>query len=140
MAKRQRIRIKLKSYDHRLLDESAKKIVETELKEKGTPLHAATVIGDTIGDPYKDTSSVAMNPIIKFTTLFGLLAMEIAIQEEFRLFAPYIAWVFFATAIFFVYRSFYRMKLPVLKNDHDDSEHHDVTNTQETIVCECHVK
>jgi len=97
--------------------DNAKKIVETELKEKGTPLHAATVIGDTIVDPFKDTSSVAMNPIIKFTTLFGLLAMEIAIQQEFRMFAPYIGWIFFAVAIFFVYRSFYGMKLPVINDE-----------------------
>lgn len=94
--------------------DNAKKIVETELKEKGTELHAATVIGDTIGDPFKDTSSVAMNPIIKFTTLFGLLAMEIAIQEQFRPMAPYIGWILFAVAIVFVWRSFYCMKLPVL--------------------------
>ena len=60
--------------------DNAKKIVEVELKEKGTPLHAATVVGDTVGDPFKDTSSVAMNPIIKFTTLFGLLAVELAVQ------------------------------------------------------------
>ena len=60
--------------------DNAKKVVEVELKEKGTPLHAATVIGDTVGDPFKDTSSVAMNPIIKFTTLFGLLAVELAVQ------------------------------------------------------------
>ena len=60
--------------------DNAKKLVEVELKEKGTPLHAATVIGDTVGDPFKDTSSVALNPIIKFTTLFGLLAVELAVQ------------------------------------------------------------
>ena len=60
--------------------DNAKKVVEVELKEKGTPLHAATVIGDTVGDPFKDTSSVAMNPVIKFTTLFGLLAVELAVQ------------------------------------------------------------
>src|SRR5204863_5701200 len=60
--------------------DNAKKIVETELKEKGTPLHAATVVGDTVGDPFKDTSSVAMNPVIKFTTLFGLLAVELAVS------------------------------------------------------------
>ena len=60
--------------------DNAKKIVEVELKEKGTPLHAATVVGDTVGDPFKDTSSVAMNPVIKFTTLFGLLAVELGVQ------------------------------------------------------------
>ncbi len=93
--------------------DNAKKIVEVELKEKGTALHEATVVGDTVGDPFKDTSSVAMNPIIKFTTLFGLLAMEIAISESFRAVAPYVGVVFFAIALFFVYRSFYGMRIPV---------------------------
>jgi len=92
--------------------DNAKKIVEVELKEKGTPLHEATVVGDTVGDPFKDTSSVAMNPIIKFTTLFGLLAMEIAIAEQFREFAPYVGVVFFLIALFFVYKSFYGMRIP----------------------------
>ncbi len=64
--------------------DNAKKIVEVELKEKGTPLHDATVVGDTVGDPFKDTSSVAMNPVIKFTTLFGLLAVELAVQHDGR--------------------------------------------------------
>ncbi len=91
--------------------DNAKKVVEVELKMKGTPLHDATVIGDTVGDPFKDTSSVALNPIIKFTTLFGLLAMEIAIAEEFRSIAPYVGLVFFATALYFVYRSFYKMRI-----------------------------
>ena len=94
--------------------DNAKKIVETELCEKGTPLHEATVIGDTVGDPFKDTSSVAMNPIIKFTTLFGLLAMEIAIAETFRPYAPYAAAVFFLIALIFVWRSFYDMQIPVI--------------------------
>lgn len=93
--------------------DNAKKIVEVELHEKGTPLHEATVVGDTVGDPFKDTSSVAMNPIIKFTTLFGLLAMEIAISENFRAIAPYVGLVFFAISLFFVYRSFYGMRIPV---------------------------
>ncbi|MBU0899220.1 sodium-translocating pyrophosphatase [bacterium] len=92
--------------------DNAKKIVEVELKQKGTPLHDATVIGDTVGDPFKDTSSVAMNPIIKFTTLFGLLAMEIAISEEFRANAPYVGIVFLLIALIFVYRSFYAMRIP----------------------------
>ena len=85
--------------------DNGKKIVEVDLAEKGTPLHEATVVGDTVGDPFKDTSSVAMNPIIKFTTLFGLLAMEIAISESFKAYAPYIGIVFFFVALFFVYRS-----------------------------------
>lgn len=94
--------------------DNAKKVVEVDLREKGTPLHDATVIGDTVGDPYKDTSSVALNPIIKFTTLFGLLAMEIAITESFRDIAPVIGWIFFAVSLFFVWRSFYGMR--IIKN------------------------
>jgi K(+)-stimulated pyrophosphate-energized sodium pump len=92
--------------------DNAKKVVEVDLKEKGTPLHAATVIGDTVGDPFKDTSSVAMNPIIKFTTLFGLLAMEIAISPGMKDVAPYIGSVFFVIALIFVARSFYTMRIP----------------------------
>ena len=91
--------------------DNGKKIVEVDLAEKGTPLHEATVVGDTVGDPFKDTSSVAMNPIIKFTTLFGLLAMEIAISESFKEYAPYVGTVFFFVALFFVYRSFYGMRI-----------------------------
>ena len=91
--------------------DNAKKIVEVDLKEKGTELHAATVIGDTVGDPFKDTSAVALNPIIKFTTLFGLLAMEIAISDNFYSVAPYIGIAFFAIALYFVYRSFYKMRI-----------------------------
>lgn len=92
--------------------DNAKKIVEVDLQEKGTPLHEATVVGDTVGDPFKDTSSVAMNPIIKFTTLFGLLAMEIAISEAFRDIAPIAGWVFLIIALIFVVRSFYAMRIP----------------------------
>jgi K(+)-stimulated pyrophosphate-energized sodium pump len=92
--------------------DNAKKVVEVDLKEKGTPLHAATVIGDTVGDPFKDTSSVALNPIIKFTTLFGLLAMEIAIAPMMKGIAHYIGFVFFIIALFFVWRSFYGMRIP----------------------------
>ncbi|HEY4788911.1 MAG TPA: sodium/proton-translocating pyrophosphatase, partial [Bacteroidales bacterium] len=90
---------------------NAKKVVEVDLKAKGTELHAATVVGDTVGDPFKDTSSVAMNPIIKFTTLFGLLAMEIAISENFRDTAPYVGIVFLIIALIFVWRSFYKMRI-----------------------------
>ncbi len=92
--------------------DNAKKVVEVDLKEKGTPLHEATVVGDTVGDPFKDTSSVALNPIIKFTTLFGLLAMEIAISGTFRDVAPYVGVAFFLVAVFFVYRTFYGMRIP----------------------------
>jgi len=91
--------------------DNAKKVVEIDLKAKGTPLHDATVIGDTVGDPFKDTSSVALNPIIKFTTLFGLLAMEIAISKNFRDVAPYVGLVFLTIALIFVWRSFYRMRI-----------------------------
>ncbi|MDD2510733.1 MAG: sodium-translocating pyrophosphatase [Syntrophomonas sp.] len=92
--------------------DNAKKVVEVDLQEKGTPLHDATVVGDTVGDPFKDTSSVALNPIIKFTTLFGLLAMEIAISESFRNIAPVVGAVFLLIALFFVWRSFYGMRIP----------------------------
>ena len=95
--------------------DNAKKIVEVDMKEKGTPLHDATVVGDTVGDPFKDTSSVAMNPIIKFTTLFGLLAMEIAISEAFREAAPIAGVIFLLIALFFVWRSFYGMRIPTKK-------------------------
>jgi K(+)-stimulated pyrophosphate-energized sodium pump len=90
--------------------DNAKKIVEVELKEKGTPLHAATVVGDTVGDPFKDTSSVAMNPIIKFTTLFGLLAVELAVEMDVTTRVG-LAVVFFLVSTFFVWRSFYRMRI-----------------------------
>jgi K(+)-stimulated pyrophosphate-energized sodium pump len=90
--------------------DNAKKIVEVELHEKGTPLHAATVVGDTVGDPFKDTSSVAMNPIIKFTTLFGLLAVELAIEMS-RQTSAALAVIFFLISLVFVYRSFYRMRI-----------------------------
>ena len=90
--------------------DNAKKIVETELDAKGTPLHDACVVGDTVGDPFKDTSSVAMNPVIKFTTLFGLLAVELAEQmPDYRL---YLAAAFFVGSLIFVYRSFYGMRIP----------------------------
>ena len=95
--------------------DNAKKIVEVDLAEKGTPLHEATVVGDTVGDPFKDTSSVAMNPIIKFTTLFGLLAMEIAISQAFRNVAPIVGWIFLVIALVFVVRSFYAMRIPTGK-------------------------
>ncbi len=94
--------------------DNAKKIVEVELKEKGTPLHAATVIGDTVGDPFKDTSSVAMNPVIKFTTLFGLLAVELAVEMtkagQHGL-TQILAAAFFVMSMVFVYRSFYGMRI-----------------------------
>jgi K(+)-stimulated pyrophosphate-energized sodium pump len=94
--------------------DNAKKLVETELNAKGTPLHDATIVGDTVGDPFKDTSSVAMNPIIKFTTLFGLLAVELAITLDPKL-SHTLAAVFFLISVVFVWRSFYAMRIPVVK-------------------------
>jgi K(+)-stimulated pyrophosphate-energized sodium pump len=94
--------------------DNAKKIVETELKAKGTPLHAASVVGDTVGDPFKDTSSVAMNPVIKFTTLFGLLAVELAVEMTRAgqgTLTHVMSAVFFAISVVFVYRSFYGMRI-----------------------------
>jgi len=93
--------------------DNAKKVVEVDLKQKGTPLHDATVVGDTVGDPFKDTSSVAMNPIIKFTTLFGLLAVELAVtlSSGKPLLAHVLAVIFFLVSVFFVRRSFYGMRI-----------------------------
>jgi K(+)-stimulated pyrophosphate-energized sodium pump len=94
--------------------DNAKKIVEVELKQKGTPLHDATVVGDTVGDPFKDTSSVALNPVIKFTTLFGLLAVELAVQmtaSQGSGLTHLLAAAFFIVSFFFVYRSFYGMRI-----------------------------
>jgi len=96
--------------------DNAKKIVEVDLKEKGTALHAATVVGDTVGDPFKDTSSVAMNPIIKFTTLFGLLAVELAVSlaaDRGTGLTHVLAAAFFALSVVFVWRSFYAMRIRV---------------------------
>ena len=92
--------------------DNAKKIVEVDLRQKGTELHAATVVGDTVGDPFKDTSSVAMNPVIKFTTLFGLLAVEIAVTMKDQAVKTGIGAFFFVVALVFVYRSFYMMRIP----------------------------
>jgi K(+)-stimulated pyrophosphate-energized sodium pump len=95
--------------------DNAKKVVETELKAKGTPLHDATVVGDTVGDPFKDTSSVALNPIIKFTTLFGLLAVELAVEmrhtDPNSPLSHILAVICFVIALVFVYRSFYNMRI-----------------------------
>jgi K(+)-stimulated pyrophosphate-energized sodium pump len=97
--------------------DNAKKLVEVDFKEKGTALHAATVVGDTVGDPFKDTTSVAMNPIIKFSTLFGLLAVEIAVEMKHAAgsgtsITPYVGVAMFAIALVFVWRSFYAMRIP----------------------------
>ena len=104
--------------------DNAKKIVEVDLRQIGTELHAATVVGDTVGDPFKDTSSVAMNPVIKFTTLFGLLAVEIAVEMTLKYrerlainpnamnYSPWVGAFFFLIALIFAYRSFYGMRIP----------------------------
>jgi K(+)-stimulated pyrophosphate-energized sodium pump len=94
--------------------DNAKKIVEVELKQKGTPLHDATVVGDTVGDPFKDTSSVALNPVIKFTTLFGLLAVELAVKltnDAGPMVSHLLAATFFLVSTVFVWRSFYGMRI-----------------------------
>ena len=94
--------------------DNAKKIVEVEMKQKGTPLHDATVIGDTVGDPFKDTSSVALNPVIKFTTLFGLLAVELAVKltaQTGGMLTHLLSAAFFVVSFVFVYRSFYGMRI-----------------------------
>ena len=93
--------------------DNAKKIVEVNLKQKNTPLHEATIIGDTVGDPFKDTSSVAMNPIIKFMTLFGILAMKIALIEKFGYYSYLLGCIFLIIALIFVWRSFYKILLPI---------------------------
>ena len=91
--------------------DNGKKIVEVDLKMKNTPLHEASVVGDTVGDPFKDTSSVSLNPVIKFTTLFGLLATEIAVTMTNQNLKTGLAVVFFVIALIFVYRSFYGMRI-----------------------------
>jgi K(+)-stimulated pyrophosphate-energized sodium pump len=110
--------------------DNAKKIVEVDLRQKGTELHAASVVGDTVGDPFKDTSSVAMNPIIKFTTLFGLLATEIAVamHEKNPGLKLGIGIVLFVVALVFIHRSFYGTRIP---------EEHD---TERTLVLPHDVK
>jgi K(+)-stimulated pyrophosphate-energized sodium pump len=97
--------------------DNAKKIVEVELRQKGTDLHAATVVGDTVGDPFKDTSSVALNPVIKFTTLFGLLAVEIAVTMQSQNLKNTIGGILFVVALYFVHRSFYGMRVPEAKEE-----------------------
>jgi K(+)-stimulated pyrophosphate-energized sodium pump len=98
--------------------DNAKKVVEVDMHQKGTPLHDATVIGDTVGDPFKDTSSVALNPVIKFTTLFGLLAVELAVtlSAQNPVLATSLAVAFFLVSVFFVHRSFYGMRIETKSN------------------------
>jgi len=102
--------------------DNAKKLVETELDMKGTELHAATVVGDTVGDPFKDTSSVAMNPIIKFTSLFGLLAVELAITLN-PAWSRSVAGIFFLISLVFMWRSFYCMRIPVVEEASEIGTH-----------------
>ena len=90
--------------------DNAKKIVEVDLNERNTPLHEASVVGDTVGDPFKDTSSVSMNPVIKFTTLFGLLALELALALS-RTTNTILTIIFFLLSLVFVYRSFHNLKV-----------------------------
>ena len=90
--------------------DNTKKLVEVDLKQKGTDLHAASIVGDTVGDPFKDTSSVALNPIIKFTTLFGLLAIELAISVQAQV-RMSVAVVMFAIALVFIYKSFFDLRI-----------------------------
>jgi K(+)-stimulated pyrophosphate-energized sodium pump len=100
--------------------DNAKKVVEVDLKQKGTPLHDAVVVGDTVGDPFKDTSSVALNPVIKFTTLFGLLAVELAVSVASEngqfgrnglIISRVLAGIFFLVSMYFVWRSFHKMRI-----------------------------
>jgi K(+)-stimulated pyrophosphate-energized sodium pump len=105
--------------------DNAKKVVEVELKQKGTELHAATVVGDTVGDPFKDTSSVALNPVIKFTTLFGLLAVELAVDltaKQGPAIGHILAAIFFLVSVVFVYRSFYGMRIAAVQKEISSSQ------------------
>jgi K(+)-stimulated pyrophosphate-energized sodium pump len=119
--------------------DNAKKLVEVDLREKGTALHSATVVGDTVGDPFKDTTSVALNPIIKFSTLFGLLAVEIAVNMKLAAKAAggfdytfIIGMAFLAVALVFVYRSFYSMRITTSEMKNERKEGH-VENVEETV-------
>jgi K(+)-stimulated pyrophosphate-energized sodium pump len=97
--------------------DNAKKIVEVDMRAKGTEIHAATVVGDTVGDPFKDTSSVSLNPVIKFTTLFGLLAVEIVLTIQNEALKTWVGLGLLAVALYFVWGSFYKMRIPVDAKD-----------------------
>jgi K(+)-stimulated pyrophosphate-energized sodium pump len=111
--------------------DNAKKIVEVEMRQKGTPLHAATVVGDTVGDPFKDTASVSLNPVIKFTTLFGLLATEIAVTMSNQNVKAGVGVFFFVVALIFVYRSFYCMRIPAKKIGEENIVHQVAHNAED---------
>jgi K(+)-stimulated pyrophosphate-energized sodium pump len=111
--------------------DNAKKIVEVEMRQKGTPLHAATVVGDTVGDPFKDTASVSLNPVIKFTTLFGLLATEIAVTMSNQNVKAGVGVFFFVVALIFVYRSFYCMRIPAKKIGEQNIVHQVAHNAED---------
>ena len=111
--------------------DNAKKIVEVEMRQKGTPLHAATVVGDTVGDPFKDTASVSLNPVIKFTTLFGLLATEIAVTMSNQNVKAGVGVFFFVVALIFVYRSFYCMRIPAKKIGKENIVHQVAHNAED---------
>jgi K(+)-stimulated pyrophosphate-energized sodium pump len=116
--------------------DNAKKIVEIDLHAKGTPLHDATIVGDTVGDPYKDTSSVALNPVIKFTTLFGLLAVELAVSmrdQGLGTLVTVLAGVFFLISAYFVYRSFYGMRIQKQLDEHDGADEEASPQMQRTL-------
>jgi K(+)-stimulated pyrophosphate-energized sodium pump len=121
--------------------DNAKKLVEVDLKEKGTPLHASTVVGDTVGDPFKDTTSVALNPIIKFSTLFGLLAVEIAVNLKLAAdkahtenYTPYVGVVLLLISLVFVWRSFYAMRIPPKEQALPDTEAASATTAGDQIT------
>ena len=117
--------------------DNAKKVVEVDLKAKNTPLHEAAVVGDTVGDPFKDTSSVSLNPIIKFSTLFGLLATEICIEMKMNPamdYSMYIAVPFLILSLVFVWRSFYGMRIPVESVDTADDSVTDESSVDEAIA------
>jgi K(+)-stimulated pyrophosphate-energized sodium pump len=114
--------------------DNAKKIVEVDLRQKGTDLHAATVVGDTVGDPFKDTSSVALNPVIKFTTLFGLLAVEIAVTIPHQSVKTLIGGFFLIVALVFIYRSFYAMRIPDEDLEADDNIVHPAPGQKKRLI------
>ncbi|MDQ2855668.1 MAG: sodium/proton-translocating pyrophosphatase, partial [Acidobacteriota bacterium] len=119
--------------------DNAKKVVEVDLKQKNTPLHDAAVVGDTVGDPFKDTSSVALNPVIKFTTLFGLLAVELAVKlsldnaEARPWLTPGLSLAFFMVSVVFVWRSFYTMRIGAVIADEAEKESNELRGAGDRV-------